>query len=468
MDAWHREQLARARLRATTLSFAALAGLAFVGFGGWIFYNTNVLNRYENATDGQRHRVDYENAYKRFAAEPQPKIVAVKVDVDLYPSEQRVRVRGSYTLTNRGAAPVTVLQLNFAAGQSLVIRRLELGVANRLAEDNAVLGVRRYQLESPLAPGASTTLAFDLELPTHGFKNEGSNTSVVYNGSFVNGRLVLPGLGDNADTELERDHDRRKFGLAPKERLRDRDDPQGLMVNGLDKDADYVAFETTLTTDSDQIAIAPGYLQREWLEGDRRHFHYKMDAPIANFFSFQSGRYEVRKDVWHRDDGSTAGDVPIEIYYQKGHEFNLDSMLASTKTALSYNSKKFGQGGSRTGAPTLGFGGFSKAFALARNPRCHRHVSSPRHVERSRRISRTTLSCVLHNKVYVTDDGDRACLNKPFGRRPAGCRDSVPSLKVLRPREAQWIAVRMPAQRLGDAAALATWRCACRASDVPK
>ena len=75
---------------------------------------------------------------------------------------------------------------------------------------------------------------------------------------------------------------------------------------------------------------------------DVRHFAYKMDAPIANFFSFQSGRYEVRKDAWRRDDGSTAGDVPIEIYYQKGHAFNLDSMLAATKAALSYDSKNFG------------------------------------------------------------------------------------------------------------------------------
>ena len=339
-----RERLraARARLNAPTLALAGVALLAFVGLGGWIFYNTNVLNTYESTTDGQRRQVVYEQTYKRYAAEPQPKIVAVNVDVDLFPREQRVRMRGSFTLTNRNPVPVSTLQLNFGAGSSLVIRRLELGVPATLVDDNLRIGVRRYQLAEPLAPGATTTLAFDLELPTHGFTNEGSNTAVVYNGSFVNGRLLLPSLGYDTQGELERDQDRRKFGLAPKERLRDRDDPAGLMVNGLDKDADYVAFETTLTTDADQIAIAPGYLQREWLEGERRHFHYKMDAPIANFFSFQSGRYEVRKDVWHRDDGSGAGDVPIEIYYQKGHEFNLDSMLASTKAALSYNSKNFG------------------------------------------------------------------------------------------------------------------------------
>jgi len=343
VSSWReRALLARARLNAPTLMLAALACVAFAGLGGWIFYNTNVLNVYESSADGQRRQVDYETTYKRFAAEPQPKITAVDVNVDLYPREQRVRMHGSYALVNRGEAPVTVLQLNFAAGQALAIQRLELGVPNQLIENNVRLGVRRYQLAEPLAPFAATTLAFDLELPTHGFTNEGSNTAVVYNGSFVNGRLLLPSFGYDAHAELERDQDRRKYGLAPKERLLDRDDPKGLMINGLDKDADYVAFETTLSTDADQIAIAPGYLQREWTEAGRRHFHYKMDAPIANFFSFQSGRYEVRKDVWHRDDGTSAADVPIEIYYQKGHEFNLDSMLAATKAALSYNSQHFG------------------------------------------------------------------------------------------------------------------------------
>jgi aminopeptidase N len=54
----------------------------------------------------------------------------------------------------------------------------------------------------------------------------------------------------------------------------------------------------------------------------------------------------VRKDVWHRDvdtsGGTAGGDVPIEVYYQKGHEFNLDSMIAATKAALSYDSQHFG------------------------------------------------------------------------------------------------------------------------------
>ena len=68
------------------------------------------------------------------------------------------------------------------------MHRLDLGVPSRLEKDDVELGVRIYRIEPPLQPGAKTALAFDLELPTRGFANEGSNTDVVYNGSFINGR----------------------------------------------------------------------------------------------------------------------------------------------------------------------------------------------------------------------------------------------------------------------------------------
>jgi aminopeptidase N len=149
---------------------------------------------------------------------------------------------------------------------------------------------------------------------------------------------MLPLIGYQDRGELERDQDRKKFGLAPKERMRDRDDPAGLAVNALQGAADFIAFEATVSTEPDQIAISPGYLQREWTENGRRYFHYKMDAPIMNFYAFQSARYAVKKDVW----AGPSGNVPIEIYYQPGHEFDLDSMDLSVKDSLAYCSAAFG------------------------------------------------------------------------------------------------------------------------------
>jgi aminopeptidase N len=81
------------------------------------------------------------------------------------------------------------------------------------------------------------------------------------------------------------------------------------------------------------VALAPGYLQREWEEDGRRYFHYAMDAPILNFFSFLSARYEVVRDSWN--------DVAIEVYYHPGHEFNLERMTGSVKKSLDYFSREF-------------------------------------------------------------------------------------------------------------------------------
>jgi aminopeptidase N len=116
--------------------------------------------------------------------------------------------------------------------------------------------------------------------------------------------------------------------------MRSRDDTAGLAFNYLSHDADFITFRAEVVTDADQWAIAPGYLQREWLQDGRHHFIYAMDSPILNFFAFQSARYAVRHDRWN--------DVAIDVYYQPGHEYNLDRMIAATKASLDYYTKNFG------------------------------------------------------------------------------------------------------------------------------
>ncbi|MEO8102740.1 MAG: M1 family aminopeptidase, partial [Betaproteobacteria bacterium] len=328
--------MARNRYQGGVVAASALSVLLFAGLGGFIYYNTNILNIYRSSKDAQQRQVDYEKKYKATAAVPQPRIIAVSLKTDLYPSEQRVRMAGSYRLKNKNNMPVTEVFLGFLQ-EDLTFHRLEFDVPADLAENDERIGIRRYKLKSPLAPGAEATLNFDLELATHGFTNSGSNTDVVYNGSFINGRNILPAIGYQENMELARDQDRKKFGLAPKERMRDREDAVGLASSYLSNDADWITFDTVVGTEEDQIAIAPGYLQKEWKEGGRRYFSYKMDVPILNFFAFQSARYQVKRDQWH---GAT-GDVPIEVYYHPGHEYNIDRMIAATKASLTYFSNAF-------------------------------------------------------------------------------------------------------------------------------
>jgi len=101
----------------------------------------------------------------------------------------------------------------------------------------------------------------------------------------------------------------------------------------LTSDADWIRYEATVSTSADQIAVSPGYLQKEWKEGNRRYFQYKMDSPIWNFYSFLSARYEVLRD---KHNG-----VNIEIYYHKGHDYNLNSMVKAIKKTLDYCNANF-------------------------------------------------------------------------------------------------------------------------------
>ena len=97
--------------------------------------------------------------------------------------------------------------------------------------------------------------------------------------------------------ELTDDSTRHRHGLEKVRRMPKLDDVAARQYNSGSFDADWINFEATVSTTPDQIAIAPGYLQKEWVQNGRRYFHYKMDAPIMNIYSIQSARYAVRRDT---------------------------------------------------------------------------------------------------------------------------------------------------------------------------
>lgn len=330
-----RARLARQRWRGGALATTVAAAAVFVATGAWIFYNTNVLNPYRTEFDEEELRATYERTYKAaYEKRPQPKIVGVKVDVDIHPHEHRIEFRGAYALKNKSGAAVPELYLGLL--ETAELRKLSGSIPMKLVEERRDLGWLRYALERPLAPDEPMTLEFDIAYPPRGFTNGGASRTVVDNGTFVNSGM-LPWIGYQDRVELVQDRERQKHGLKPRERMPDLDDAQARKRNYISNDGDWIDFEATVTTDADQLALAPGYIQREWVEGGRRHYHYRMDVPILNFYAFLSARYAVKKGEWQGGQER----VPIEVYYQPGHEYNLDAMIAGVKDSLDYYTKNF-------------------------------------------------------------------------------------------------------------------------------
>lgn len=306
--------------------------LVFIGSGAFIFYNTTVLNEYETSDESEQSSADYEKDLKQFEHIPQPRIVDVNMNVDIYPEKRSFVAEGYYYLKNKTTQPISDIHIQKTPGKEYALDYLTFDRAAVVDSSYKKHYYYIYRLNEPLHPGDSTKMSFKTALNTVGFKDHNAPGQVLYNGTFFNNTL-FPTLGYNESFELSTDKDRKEYGLEPKERMLARTDSIGTAMSLFGDDADRINFEIVLSTSPDQTAIAPGYLQKEWTENGRRYFHYKMDQPMVNFYSMVSARYEVKRDKWN--------DVDLEIYYHKGHEYNLDRMMEAMKLSLEYYTTHF-------------------------------------------------------------------------------------------------------------------------------
>ena len=326
-----RVALQRFRWPARIMLVSSLAG--FVAIGAFLFHNTHGLYRYQAHDQKLRLQAGYEKDYRKYMGMPQPRITDVNVDVAMYPAQRRVDVNGHYTLVNKHAKPIDTLLVQLP---TLDTRDYKVDLdfpAHTTKLADAKQGFHLYKLATPLQPGASMDFGFKMHVVYKGFANEPTGEQIVHNGTFINS-MAFPHFCYDENRQITDNNDRRKYGLGPAQRLPKRDDAAAHANNLISCDADWVHFQATVSTRTDQIALAPGYLQREWVQDGRRYFHYVQDTPILDFFWFQSARYKVARDKWH--------DVNLEIYYDPQHPYNIERMFKAMKLSLDYYTTHFG------------------------------------------------------------------------------------------------------------------------------
>ena len=303
-----RTRVARQRFRMPARVLAVVSVVGFAGIGAWIGHNTNITNQYVPSDLARHRRADYEKQYRQYKDLPQPRIADVKVDVDIYPSARKSRCPRPLPIGEQDhdahqrlrtccCRPTSsCMSVQFAAARHRQ-RRQDPGLYHLSPEATALALARLMDFD------------WAIQYWSKGFRNAPSDTQVVANGTFIN-NLAFPHFGYNEGNQLVDRNYRRKYGLGPVPRMAKIDDQPARMNNLICCDSDWVNFEATVSTEADQIALAPGYLEREWTEQGRHYFHYKMDKPIL-IFSFQSARYQVKRDKWK--------DVSVEVYYDAKH-----------------------------------------------------------------------------------------------------------------------------------------------------
>ena len=315
---------------APTLGVVAFCLVAFVGMGSYLHYDARVVN-----TDfvGRRAReirqARYEKTFKKYEKMPQPKVSAVEIAVDLETERAAMSAHGTYALVNRSSQAISTIHI---VDSSRTLRQSSFDRPFKQTTLDAELRYHIYTLAEPLQPGDTTHLSFTSRRERLGFQD--TRTDVVANGTFVNIDL-FPSIGYQRDLELGSEDARKREGLPKREDLPPPDTPGVRSVNLFTPDADWITFKVTVSTTPDQMAIAPGYLTKEWLENGRRYFTYDMgETKIQKFFSVLSARYVVKREMWKG--------VNIEVYYDPQHPYNVDRMIDSVKKGLDYFSASFG------------------------------------------------------------------------------------------------------------------------------
>jgi ABC-2 type transport system permease protein len=293
--------------------FAVLTALLFVSH--FCFWGLK-LYREENSPFkpvGNTKQVleNFRANFGKYTSIDQPKIVSVKLNIELFPESTSFTARGEYVLINKTSQKLDTLLIKTGFDE---ITEYSFPAPSRLIREDKKMQFAVHVLRKPLFPNDSLRMHFEIKSKPNTLFYQ--NSAVLHNGTFL-GTDVLPRLGYFFDTGSREPWD----SLAR-------------VQNVYSPDADLVTLETTISTHPLQTALAPGVLQKQWTENGRNYFHYQTKDRIKFAFAFNSGVFSVSKTNYHG--------VDLDIYHHKHHPFSLKDMTNGLKAALDYNTYFFG------------------------------------------------------------------------------------------------------------------------------
>lgn len=325
----YRTRLAQLPSRLTVRSrvILATAVFAFVALGGFIFYNTNVLNEFWSKQRQEQWCAEREQLLTKLSTEPEPSIVDIKLHLDIFPTENRLVSAGSYKLKNKTHKPLKFAWVESPRG--IEYESFSIGGAHEVM-DYHDFDIKKYQFDKPLQPEEETTLTFAGEIHHQGFAMNPQH-DIVDNGSFLLSGNFTPALGIRQTVYLTDKLTRKKFHL-PLDYMR------ALKAPGADEKnyigGSWATSDITVSTSSDQTPFCPGVKVSDSTDKGRRSARFVSTQPILSYFSVQSGRYESRHRL-HQG-------IDLGVYFHPQHAYDIDRMLDALGVALDYYQTNFG------------------------------------------------------------------------------------------------------------------------------
>lgn len=323
------------RLKRPVLVLLVVLIVSLAGTGGYIFYNTNILNDYKPLPAIYSKEAAYEKLYKVFEEVSQPDISSAFLYTDLFATSRDMRVSGHYYLTNNTATKLDsihvqvpdnaiVYQTPLRMEESFEVKLLELDRPHDIVLEDRVHNYFILKLTRPLLPQDSVRLNFSLDYTTAGFRNKSDpHLDILSNGTLFYS-MYWPRIGYSDNMELGSDRLRTQYGLGPSAPMPPAGSPHV-------RPAQPISTTLVISSDSGHITVASGELMGKRVEAGRNYSEFKS----TTLPGFVSGAYQQRK--------SWVAGIEVSVLYLAGHGYNVDRFEQAIGKALAYGTRYYGQ-----------------------------------------------------------------------------------------------------------------------------
>ncbi|MFC3030947.1 M1 family aminopeptidase [Pseudoalteromonas fenneropenaei] len=241
-----------------------------------------------NSTLRADWQAEYERQFKAWATKPQPSLVQVDADVAFYPQAQRAELTLQYHLLNRSDVAIAELLVGQFAQPSAAKYQLS-GVVSDTYYPSLQHHVLR--LKNPIQPGEQLSLQVSIAYQQPNLWPIRSHHMVTPMFSYLRSVPLLPVVGYQPEYQLHDADLRAEQGLTalpkglPSERFKDQ------QTDGV---YPFIQFNTTVSTELDQVAVAQGELKRHWQQQGRAFFRYETQQAIRGIPAWFSVRQKAK------------------------------------------------------------------------------------------------------------------------------------------------------------------------------
>jgi ABC-2 type transport system permease protein len=332
-----KERLHEAKLRFGNSKFIFLGlFLVTICYGGFMYYQTKVVNTYYSKKENLERNSYYEKTFKKLENYPKPKVTHVDYKINLYPNDRKYDVTAKMNLVSTADTSFDKIYINNDLTFPFDIK---ISGAKLIASDKkSTVDFQTYQFDQPLQKGDSITIEYVYKEFYSGVENEIKNNRLLTNGTFIDYGSFTPMIGYQDGMEIEDKSDREKYKLPVKAEGMpelEKTCSDKCNIDYLGGMSDWATIHTVISTSIDQMAIAPGTMTKKWKVENRNYFEYNLSQPSKFFFSIVSGQFEVMRD--------TARGVNCEVYYLAEHKYNVPEMMKALKKSIAYYSDNFGK-----------------------------------------------------------------------------------------------------------------------------